>query len=193
VARFLVNVKDTGITVRCLAFCAGKRAGPPAILGETINTQKMLKVFWPCSGLFWHDVGLQSGRNKLYFMKKLLMIGIVVLACLSIGTVAVAQPPHAKAWGKKAKHNWKRGQYYYYPSANVYYNPVAHRYWYPRNGVWVNTGALPRSVIVYKQPAYVVYREMDDDIWRDNRGHYSRYYRPVPVRPGVTVDVHARF
>ena len=131
-------------------------------------------------------------------MKKLLMIGMMLLGTVSIGTVAVAQPPHAKAWGKRAKQDFKHGRYYYYPSNNVYYSPAAHRYWYPRNGVWVSANALPRTMVVYNQPSYVVYRDMDDEIWRDNRVHYSRYryYQPAPVRyvkPGVSVDVHARF
>jgi hypothetical protein len=139
--------------------------------------------------------------NKLYFMKKLMMIGCMLLATVGVGTVAVAQPPHAKAWGKRAKQqnfkNYKQGRYYYYPSHNVYYSPAAHRYWYPNHGVWVSANVLPRTVAVYNQPSYVVYG--DDDIWRDNRVHYDRYryYQPAPVRryarPGVSVDVHARF
>jgi len=136
-------------------------------------------------------------------MKKLLMMATLLLATISVVNVAVAQPPHAKAWGKRAKHDFKHGRYYYYPKHNVYYSPAAHRYWYPRNGVWVSANVLPRTMVVYNQPSYVVYRDIDNDIWRDNRVHYQRYYQPVPVerrryvpyapRPGVTVDVHARF
>ena len=134
-------------------------------------------------------------------MKKILLVLAMIIATDAVITNASAQPPHAKAWGKRAKQpDWKRGHYYYYPAANVYYSPVVRRYWYPRNGAWVNTAVLPPSVVVYNRPSYVVYREHDDDIWRDNRVHYRRYYRPVPAmvertrpRSGVTVDVHARF
>ncbi|NCI47083.1 hypothetical protein [Sediminibacterium soli] len=149
-------------------------------------------------------------------MKKITVIGMLLFAAGVVTNEVKAQPPHAKAWGKRAKEwredrdddrddkGWKRGGYYYYPSANVYFSPVSHRYWYPRNGVWINASILPPSVVVYNQPSYIVYREDDDDIWRDNRAHYRRYYRAVPVyeeryrpvivtRPGVSVNISARF
>lgn len=136
-------------------------------------------------------------------MKKIIVLLVLFLVTGTVANHADAQPPHAKAWGKKGKHNnWQRGGYRYYPSANVYYSPASRRYWYPRNGVWVNASVLPPSVVVYNQPSYIVYRDMDDDIWRDNRVHYRRYYRPVYVecyrpavvaRPGVSVNIQARF
>lgn len=133
-------------------------------------------------------------------MKKILILTMMILATAAFTAEVSAQPPWAKAYGKRGKEDkhWKRGQYYYYPSANVYYSPVSHRYWYPRNGVWVNVGMLPPSMVVYNQPRYVVYRDYDDDIWRDNYRHASRY-RPQPVyverpwRSGVNVNINARF
>lgn len=135
---------------------------------------------------------LEKGKaeSKTDVMKKILMMLVLFFAIGTITNEAVAQPPHAKAWGKKNKNAWKRGHYYYYPSVNVYYSPVVRRYWYPRNGSWVNATALPPSLVVYEQPRYVVYRDMDDDIWRDNRRH-ARVYRPA--RSGVSVNIQARF
>jgi hypothetical protein len=139
-------------------------------------------------------------ESKSKCMKKIMILLIVVMAAGAFSSELNAQPPWAKAWGKRAKEEqrWRRGQYYYYPSANVYYSPASHRYWYPRNGVWMNVGVLPPSVIVYNQPSHIVYRDYDDDIWRDNYQHISRY-RPQPVyverprRSGVSIDVRARF
>ena len=144
-------------------------------------------------------LGKGKANNKIRcFMKKMIVMLTIFFAIGTVTNEAVAQPPHAKAWGKKSKQQWKRGHYYYYPSVNVYYSPVVRRYWYPRNGIWMNTGMLPPSVVVYNQPHYVVYRDMDDDIWRDNRRH-ARSYRPVymerrrPVRSGVSVNIQASF
>jgi hypothetical protein len=133
-------------------------------------------------------------------MKKIIGIVMLFFATAILSGQVQAQPRHAKHHPVKPV-KWKRGGYYYYPSANVYYSPVLHRYWYPRNGIWVNATILPPSIVVYKQPAYIVYRNVDDDIWRDNRIHYRRYYHPAPVyippvvsrRPGVSVRVEARF
>lgn len=136
---------------------------------------------------------------KPKIMKKIIVLLVLFFATNTLSHHAEAQPPHAKAWSKKGKKAWKRGGYYYYPSANVYYSPVSGRYWYPRNGRWVNTSVLPPSVVIYQQPGYIVYRDIDDDIWRDNRVHYSRYqrpqrYRPAVVgRPAVSVNIQARF
>lgn len=135
----------------------------------------MLKLFYRLYPI-WHDNGLIYSCNKSYYMKRILVITVIAFALATTGLQADAQPPHAKAWGKKKKGNeWKKGQYYYYPSANVYYNPAANRYWYPKNGSWTNIDILPPSVVVYNQPRRIVYRESDDDIWRDNKVHFSKY------------------
>lgn len=129
-------------------------------------------------------------------MKKLSLLLLVVAAGFVIGTQSSAQPPWAKAYGKRAKE-WKhhdhydrrmvvRNRYYYYPEPNVYYSPSYHRYWYPQNGVWIQLSTLPRGVVVVNQPRYNVYCD-GDEVWRDNAVHVKRY------KPGVRVNIEAGF
>lgn len=128
-------------------------------------------------------------------MKKLSVLLTIVAATL-LSTESNAQPPWAKAHGKRNKE-WKHShhdgrtavvktRYYYYPGNNVYYSPVYHRYWYPQNGVWIQLSTLPRGVIVVNQPRYEVYYD-GNDVWRDNAVHVKRY------KPGVRVNIEARF
>ncbi len=129
-------------------------------------------------------------------MKKLTFLLAIVVTGLLISTKSSAQPPWAKAYGKRNKE-WKhahyesrpvvvRNRYYYYPNANTYYSPRFHRYWYPQNGVWVQLSTLPGGIVIANQPRYDVYCD-GDDVWRDNAVHVKRY------RPGVRVNVEARF
>ena len=137
-------------------------------------------------------------------MKKLPVFLTALVTMSFICTELSAQPPWAKAHGRR-NNEWQRERrhedrrfvpqpqrrsYYYYPSSNVYYSPVYHNYWYPRNGAWVNVNVLPRNIVIVNEPRYDVYYD-GDEVWRENRVHYERY-RPVP-KPGVSVDIHARF
>ena len=140
-------------------------------------------------------------------MKKLLIFSVAFVTMLLVTVRTNAQPPWAKAYGKKNKE-WKEHHkhgrdnyqsYYYYPTANVYYNPVRRTYWYPRNGVWISVGVLPANIVVVNQPRYDVYYD-GDEVWRDNSFHCQRYKAPTkvvvvnaPRRPEVSVDIHARF
>lgn len=126
---------------------------------------------------------------------KALLSTAVLLAGLSV-TAAHAQPPHAKAWGKRNKMYVQpaRISYIYYPSVNMYFSPVSHRYWYPRNGVWVSVNTLPAGIVIGRNPGYTVYCDDWYEIWRDNPIHRRRYMvvQPAP-RPGVSVNINARF
>lgn len=89
----------------------------------------------------------------------------------------------------------RRG-YYYYPQANVYFNPVAHNYFYARNGAWVTVNALPRDMYL-GQSYQEVYCNDNENIWAYNRSHVDCYRpapRPVyvaqPIRPRVAVGVN---
>lgn len=80
-----------------------------------------------------------------------------------------------------------RRAYYYYPRANVYYNPIGHNYYYPNNGVWISVNTLPRDVYLDQQ-YQEVYCNDNEDIWDYNRTHVD-YYRPAP-RPRVAVGIN---
>ncbi|MBE9536100.1 MAG: hypothetical protein IMF07_02870 [Proteobacteria bacterium] len=53
----------------------------------------------------------------------------------------VGPPPHAKAYGARAKHN-----YYYYPSSAVYFDPGRNMYFYLSGDKWQMSVSLPRSI-----------------------------------------------
>lgn len=89
----------------------------------------------------------------------------------------------------------ERRDYYYYPKANVYYNPIAHNYAYQRNGAWISVNTLPRDIYLDQQ-YQDVYCNDNEDIWAYNSTHVD-YYRPAPrpiyvqpVRPRVAVGIN---
>jgi hypothetical protein len=90
----------------------------------------------------------------------------------------------------------ERRNYYYYPQANVYFNPIAHNYYYSRNGAWITVNTLPRDIYL-DQNYQEVYCNDNEDIWAYNRMHIDSYRlapRPIyvaqPVRPRVAVGIN---
>lgn len=72
-------------------------------------------------------------KNKI---KKSLYTFFVAVLLLGFGIL-----PDAEA---KKKH--KHYKYIYYPSSQVYYSPVAHRYYYMDNGAWIYRSSPPATV-----------------------------------------------
>lgn len=66
--------------------------------------------------------------------------------------------------------------FYYYPSANVYYNVTATDYWYfdEATNAWVEVKTLPATITLEKTPRYTVYYN-GKDVWKDNPDHVKRY------------------
>ncbi|MFC4230944.1 hypothetical protein ACFOW1_03515 [Parasediminibacterium paludis] len=90
----------------------------------------------------------------------------------------------------------ERRSYYYYPQANVYFNPIAHNYCYARNGAWITVNTLPRDIYL-DQNYQEVYCNDNEDIWAYNRAHIDCYRpapRPIyvaqPIRPRVAVGIN---
>lgn len=67
-------------------------------------------------------------------------------------------------------------KFYYYPSANVYYDVAGNEYWIWDESTrgWKEVSALPSTITVAKAPRYVVYHS-DADIWKDNALHQKKY------------------
>lgn len=80
-----------------------------------------------------------------------------------------------------------RVTYYYYPSANVYYNIKTGNYWYynPNSTAWVTVRTLPSGITITKTPRYMVYYN-GPEVWRDNAVHKTKY-KTVVVKPQKTV------
>ena len=112
-------------------------------------------------------------------MKKLTkMLASVLLFGLFAINTALAQPPHAKAWG----HH----KFYYYPQRNVYYDPSASLYYYNPGTSWSATATLPSGFsISVGSPRVVVYHD-GPEVWYDNPTHVVRYreyqYRPIKYK-----------
>src|SRR5258705_13130665 len=92
-------------------------------------------------------------------MKKIIL-GLALL--IALGTTSV---------------NAQRVRYYYYPSTNVYYNPVTNEYWYydDPTTAWLTVRTLPTTVVVNKNTRrYVVYHN-NKDPWRENAMDKKKY------------------
>jgi hypothetical protein len=68
-------------------------------------------------------------------------------------------------------------RFYYYPSSNVYYNPVNGEYWYYDEPAvkWVEVKTLPSGIVIQKTaPRHIVYYN-GPDVWRENANHKNKY------------------
>src|SRR4030095_3472553 len=75
----------------------------------------------------------ESMKNKIIKFTHLLFC-LVLLVGLGLSSPS--------AWAKHG-HKYK---YIYYPGAQVYYSPVAHRYYYLSNGAWIYAVQPPPTV-----------------------------------------------
>ena len=94
-------------------------------------------------------------------MKKIIL-AIALLFAVGSNVVFAQQPVRVK--------------YYYYPSSNVYYNPVTNEYWYYDGGTttWMEVKTLPSGITITKMPKYTVYYN-GADVWKDNATHKKKY------------------
>ncbi len=69
----------------------------------------------------------------------------------------------------------QRTRYYYYPDANVYYNPVTHEYAYSDNGTWTRNRELPNTVVIHDRKRHVTVYHDKGDVWMDNDMHRKKY------------------
>jgi hypothetical protein len=91
-------------------------------------------------------------------MKKILM-ALLLIGSLSFMNRASAQ----------------RVTFYYYPDANVYYNPHTHEYAYADNDNWRYDKTLPGTYHISKKYVTVYGNSDEDEIWRDNAMHREKY------------------
>ena len=66
-------------------------------------------------------------------------------------------------------------RFYYYPSGNVYYDPVRTEYYYydaPRTS-WVTVRTLPGTIHIGKSYNVVYYKGRDP--WKYNKAHQAKY------------------
>ncbi len=107
-----------------------------------------------------------------------LLLAVTSLACASteggvyVGTepeVKQGPPPHAPAWGYRAKH-----MYHYYPGAQVYFEPARGLYFYYEDGEWRVSGSLPVHLSV-QLDEYVVIESDSDKPYLKADEHKKKY------------------
>ena len=81
----------------------------------------------------------------------------------------------------------QRVTYFYYPSANVYYNPINRLFTYPCHGEWVNATALPYGFYV-NEPYQEVYCNAGENICVYNNVHRDAFRSYVNVRHCAPVE-----
>ncbi len=95
-------------------------------------------------------------------MKKIIF-AIALLFAVGTSFTASAQQP-------------VRIKYYYYPTSNIYYDPVNNEYWYfdDASTTWMEVQTLPTTITLTKTPRYTVYYN-GKDVWKDNATHRKKY------------------
>jgi len=116
-------------------------------------------------------------------MNKLLAAGFVLCLTLGLSIESLAQPAYRRV----------TEEYYYYPTANVYYSPVRKNYVYLRGGAWITVNVLPPTIVIGSAPRYVVYHE-GPNVWVHNKRHirdcHPHHYHGRPDRRDRAHDHH---
>ena len=107
-------------------------------------------------------------------MKNLLMVLTVIAVMTSCTTTRVQTQPGYESY------NRVRQSFYYYPSANVYFDGSCNRYIYNRGGSWITASVLPSDIFIGNEKRYQVYYN-GPEVWRDNQAHRNTYYRQPEV------------
>jgi hypothetical protein len=111
-------------------------------------------------------------------MKKVLLYSIIAIAAIYNAANANAQRfSAAVSFGARVP---ERQSFYYYPSANAYFNIETRQYVYQREGAWITANYLPADVCVDNAQRFMVYHN-GYDVWRENHEHmiaYARYRHP---------------
>ena len=104
-----------------------------------------------------------------------LMVGLILLAgCQGGGTpYAVKEknvpPPWAPAYGVRAKY-----QYYYYPSARVYFDINRKVYFYLAGGRWIMNARLPENMVINLNE-YIALELDTDRPYQYHEKHLQKY------------------
>ena len=65
-------------------------------------------------------------------------------------------------------------RFYYYPSANVYYDVANKQYIYLDNGTWTTVSTLPSTIAVDRKRRVTVYSDVPQ-VWQYNPEHIAKY------------------
>jgi hypothetical protein len=114
-------------------------------------------------------------------MKKVLLYSIIAVAAIFTAANANAQRFSAAiSFGVRVP---ERQSFYYYPSANAYFNIATRQYVFQRQGAWVTANYLPYGMRVDNAQRFMVYHN-GYDVWRENQANmiaYASYRQPQIV------------
>ena len=68
----------------------------------------------------------------------------------------------------------QKTRYYYYPTANVYYDVANKQYIYANNGSWTTAPSLPATVSLTNKRRVLVYKGTNE-VWQNNAAHVTKY------------------
>jgi len=105
-------------------------------------------------------------------MKTLLFPFIAVVSILTSCTTS-----RVSSYPERASQS-----YYYYPSANVYYDGGRSCYYYNNGRSWITAAVLPSGFSIGNDRVKVFYN--GPEVWRDNERHRAAYYK----QPAVVYD-----
>lgn len=86
----------------------------------------------------------------------LFLTGFLFQGAVYAAPMKKSPPPWAPAHGKRAQHN-----YYYYPSAHVYFDLDRKIYFFLKDGIWKTALSLPRFILL--SPKDFIKLELDTD------------------------------
>ncbi|UAY51451.1 hypothetical protein [Ferruginibacter albus] len=125
---------------------------------------------------------------KTNFTKTIILSSIITIGLFS--TVKAQTAYNDQYYNNQYNNGYNQScdqqqSFYYYPSANVYYNPFANNYSYNNGRGWLTVNVLPAGISVYNAPRYTVYHR-GPQVWLDNPVHIKNYrqasyYKPVVV------------
>lgn len=103
----------------------------------------------------------------------LFLVFIVIGGCIVIQRKP-GPPPHAKAYGYRAKHI-----YWYYPASEIYYCPNSKIYAVIEGDKWVTLNTPPSALVLGS--SYVVIESDTDKPWLKH-SYYKEKYSPGKVK-----------
>ncbi len=108
-------------------------------------------------------------------MRKLGLLVLVLLVGLVACNIHPGHPsPHGKAHGVYKK-------FYYYPNAEVYFNPVTKVYVVWQSGAWVTVKTCP--VVITSKTTYVVIHDDAGKPWHKHahfkKNHPAKHHKPA--------------
>lgn len=105
-----------------------------------------------------------------YIGKAIFAVSAALVLFTTASCTYYGPPPHAPAHG----YRWHVHDYYYYPSAHVYYHIHTGYYYYRSSGVWIRAKVLPQHIHIQRHDRVKIRTKNKRPYLRHDE-HRSRY------------------